>query len=128
MSGQDQIVLLDCTICFLLQYFCNKCSIHRNSSPIYVNTILTEIKDLRCRLLFCFNGRNDESLIQLLHGFRVSKPIENHPVYYTLQNVFSNSLLVDKPICIRAGSLFLTIHLLDRRHYFVVESNQVSLA
>lgn len=58
----------------------------------------------------------------------VSKPIENHPVYYTMQNVFSNSLLVDKPICIRAGSLFLTIHLLDRRHYFVVESNQVSLA
>lgn len=41
---------------------------------------------------------------------------------------FQFPFLIDKPICIRAASLFLTIHLLDRRHCLVVESNQVSLA
>lgn len=82
-----------------------------------------------CRLLFFSNGCNYASLIWLLHGFKVSKPIENHPLDYTMQkDFFQFPFLIDKPICIRIESLFLTIHLLDRRHYFVVESNQVRLA
>lgn len=73
-----------------------------------------------CRLLFFSNGCNYASLIWLLHGFKVSKPIENHPLDYTMQkDFFQFPFLIDKPICIRIESLFLTIHLLDRRHYFV---------
>lgn len=82
----------------------------------YMLTQLFSKQTSHIRLLFFSNGHNYALLTWLLHRLlKFTKHTENHPLNYTMQNIFPHSLfLIAELTYIRTEHLFLTIHLLDR--------------